>query len=1503
MECPPAPPNDEPCFVDPTYSVDLATTPTDVCNFIEATTLGATNTLGGLEGPTLIPNCFSGVNVVSNTTASGYLGGDVWFRATVPASGRIAIETEELGICAGAFALYRNTAACPGPGTWNHLYPYNVTPALNFAPYGCSLVGPSGSDSPAAGHYSGLTPGETIYIRYWERANNEPGTFRLCIYEPELAPGDEPCGAQVLVAGIDNCSFQGGSTERTSPLPNTSAPVPTTVACGATIFPAMFEMWYRIPVTPEMTTFGLTMDTQAGSLNDVAMAWYRSTGACPGTLALTLLTCNNDQSATNLMPRINQVLPAGMVGEDLYVRVWSRQYGNFSICASENRPPPNDDPCGAIDLPTTFGGCNPIPTTNAVASPTGTTFPGGTVPNPTCGTPVAADVWYRVQVPPNGQVRIQTVADELTATGMQLYRFGATACPSLTLTPLPAPYQVPSCNATGMASLSVDLPALYYNEWLYLRVWRRGAIPDGSFGLCSFRTDAPDASCPDVSADSGGPNGNYSNNENFSQTFCPSSPTDVVHLSFSKFNTELNVDVLEVRDGDQVSSPCLGRFSGTTLPPQFVSSTPGGCLTIRFTSNATGTRPGWVAAVNCVPAPPENQCSAVITDSGGRCGNYGNNQSAPGSMQVFCATTIGEVPIINFTEFNLAANDFVTLYDGNNQFAPCLGTFSGNNLPPTISGTQPFTGAAGTGCLTLVLTSNGFGTAAGFVANRRFGPPPVLPTVINAPATPPAVVTSVTDCDARFYDSGGACGQYSNNEDFVITFCPTGVDPVELTFLSFDTEGNGWDQVFLYNSNIADNAAKVSSPNGFGNGPASAFGPGGWWGNVAPPTTVSTHPSGCLTLRFRSDASVVRTGWAVKVSCGVTPPPPPPPPPVGICGTSVFDMGGSAGNYSSSVGNLLPVWTETYCPDSSLPAGSTVSVEFLSFNTEANWDPLYIYNSDVVDPGALFDSGNPPPNTGFGSTGGPGGWWGTQPPGPFTSTHPSGCITFEFRSDNLVTLPGWEVLVTCNEPPGDPPDPPACVYLLRLYDACGDGWGGSSLDVVVNGVGPTRYTLGTGGFAQYEIPVPTNPAVVGFTYNGTGPNSNDNSYTFVRQGSAFADYISGSPIQPFWGVTVNCDIPNAPPEDCVGAVTLCNNLPFTSQTNHTGNFADLNSDNRGCLSGNERQGRWYVFSVQTPGSIGFTLKPQSPTDDYNFAVYGPFPAGTNTNTICPLVDTDPIRCSYASYATTLAANTASPLGAVNWTGMGRAEFGPQFEAPTPEINQPIGGNGWVPGITTTIPGQVFIMYLSNASGSGQGTLLEWNFAGGADLDCTVLPVELLSFDAEAKPAHVDVLWSTATERNSAWFDVQRSADGERFIDLGRVGAAGESQGPLDYVFKDMAPLEGISYYRLQQVDRDGQSTLSQVVPVQYRRDPRALELYPNPADANIRVQFDMADDGLVRWRISDASGRVALTGTTGSNKGRNGFDIDLQVLDAGTYTLQLMDQHGGPVGTARFVKR
>jgi hypothetical protein len=1479
-QAPTAPINDEPCG-----AIDLMPVASPTCSYTAGTTVGATQSSSQFNP--IFPQLFSPVCFAPNTTGN-FNGGDVWFRVTVPPSGRIAIETEELGICAGAFAVYQATGSCGAWGSWSNLFPLSPTGVPESH---CVLNSPTNLVGDPARHFTGLAPGSVIYIRYWERSNNEPGTFRICAYEPDPAPGDEPCVAAVL-ATPSTCNFQGFSLDRTGPLYGATLS-PVTPSCGV-VSSTVQDMWFRVVVTADMLTYGLSVNTEAGTLTDMAMAWYTLTaGTCgpPSTLELAQIACNDNQSAGNLMPRINTNVGLPALGQSVYIRVWASTWGSFSICARANQPPVNDNPCGAIALPTTFGGCNYLAATNEVATPTGTTFAGGTVTTPTCGGvgPFNADVWYTVVVPPNGQVRISTQAGELGQAAMQLYQASGTNCPTLTLTALP----VLACNSPGggMPILSVNLVAgTYAGQTLYLRVWRRTGA-DGTFGICSFRTDAPDASCPDVSTDAAGPNANYGNNENFSQTFCPSSATEVVHLNFSQFNTEEGLDFLEIRDGSTVASPCIGRFSGNTLPPQFVSSTPGGCLTIRFTSNANGTRPGWVAAVSCVPAPPENQCSITISDQGGQCGNYGNSVNEvtpPGSL---CAPA-GQVPIINFTSFNMAAGDFVTVFDGDNAFAACLGTFSGNSLPPTLAGT-----VLG-GCITVQLTSNGSGTAGGYVARVRYGTPPTVPTAINAPpstSVAPVVASAVTTCSARIFDSGGACGQYQDNEDVTVTYCATAGQYLSITFQSFDLE-NTYDFLRIYNG------PTTGSPS-----------LGTFTGVNSPGVVTSTVAGGCITLRFTSDFSETNTGWTASLSCSPTAPTGPPPV-VGLCNSTVYDPGGASGNYINNIGNASPIfgtsqplWTQTYCPTA--PATS-LNIEFLSFSVEANYDALYIYNGPNTG-SPLFSSGNPQPTVDiFGGNPvlGPGGWWGTTLPGTFTSTHPSGCLTLALTSDEILNNPGWSALITCNGPVVPPPPPADCVYLLRLFDACGDGWGGSDLEVSINGGAVSRYTLPSGGFAQYEIPMDVNDTFT-YTYNATGPNSGDNSFTFVREGSAFAAYISGSPIPvgPL-AVTVDCEIPVAPPEDCVGAITLCNTLSFTSETNHTGNFADLNSGNRGCLSTNERQGRWYVFSAQATGNIGFTLKPQNPLDDYNFAVYGPFPAGTNTNTICPLLPplatTTPIRCSFASRANTVTANTAAGLGAVNWTGMGNAApaFAPQFAPLLPVANEAVAGDGWVSGMQVTA-GQVFIMYLSNASGSGQGTTLEWTLTGGANLDCTILPVELLSFDADAKPAHVDVLWSTATERNSAWFDVQRSADGERFVDLGRVGAAGESQSPLDYLFKDMDPLEGMSYYRLNQVDRDGQSTFSDVVPVLYRRDPRALEVYPNPADANIRVQFDMPDDGPVRWRISDASGRVALLGNTGGSKGRNGFDIDLQVLDAGTYTLQLMDQHGGPVGTARFVKR
>ena len=120
------------------------------------------------------------------------------------------------------------------------------------------------------------------------------------------------------------------------------------------------------------------------------------------------------------------------------------------------------------------------------------------------------------------------------------------------------------------------------------------------------------------------------------------------------------------------------------------------------------------------------------------------------------------------------------------------------------------------------------------------------------------------------------------------------------------------------------------------------------------------------------------------------------------CGDTYYDTGGASANY----GNTEDYET-TLCPD--VGSGAVTLTFDSSFDIEATWDALYLYDGDDIN-ATQFDSGNPATQAGFPA----GGYYGTTAPGPFTSTAPSGCITLRFRSDNFVTGTGWDIDITCN---------------------------------------------------------------------------------------------------------------------------------------------------------------------------------------------------------------------------------------------------------------------------------------------------------------------------------------------------------------------------------------------------------------------------------------------------------------------------------------------------------
>uniref|UniRef100_UPI0024905F55 PKD domain-containing protein n=1 Tax=Olleya namhaensis TaxID=1144750 RepID=UPI0024905F55 len=110
--------------------------------------------------------------------------------------------------------------------------------------------------------------------------------------------------------------------------------------------------------------------------------------------------------------------------------------------------------------------------------------------------------------------------------------------------------------------------------------------------------------CGGVFYDSGGPSANYADNESFILTICPDSPGNLVQLDFTAFSTGLNTDVMTIFNGDDVSAPAFGTFSGGGggASPGFVTATPentSGCLTIQFVSDGAPNASGWAATISC----------------------------------------------------------------------------------------------------------------------------------------------------------------------------------------------------------------------------------------------------------------------------------------------------------------------------------------------------------------------------------------------------------------------------------------------------------------------------------------------------------------------------------------------------------------------------------------------------------------------------------------------------------------------------------------------------------------------------------------------------------------------------------------------------------------------------------------------------------------------------------------------------------------------------------------
>lgn len=296
--------------------------------------------------------------------------------------------------------------------------------------------------------------------------------------------------------------------------------------------------------------------------------------------------------------------------------------------------------------------------------------------------------------------------------------------------------------------------------------------------------------------DSGGPNSNYANKEKYTVTFYPAMEGSMMSINFESFTTENRYDFLYVYDGPAITSTLIGKYSGNTLPASIIATNPSGALTVRFTSDNSTTKAGWAADVDCII----NKKYLVEV----------------------CDDIVGGVVTCNPSEAEAGQTVTITVTPSGYSELTSLTVEDSEGNPIQVSDANTF-----------VMPENDVTVCATF---------DVCDYIMMHN-------DDMTVSRAKFYDTGGEYGNYSNNENMTLTLRPSAASTVlRADFAQLYVE-NRYDHLYVYDGEDV-------------NAPLIADFTGKYPENQV---VQATNSEGALTFRFTSDYSTTKQGWIADI--------------------------------------------------------------------------------------------------------------------------------------------------------------------------------------------------------------------------------------------------------------------------------------------------------------------------------------------------------------------------------------------------------------------------------------------------------------------------------------------------------------------------------------------------------------------------------------------------------------------------------------------------------------
>ena len=185
-----------------------------------------------------------------------------------------------------------------------------------------------------------------------------------------------------------------------------------------------------------------------------------------------------------------------------------------------------------------------------------------------------------------------------------------------------------------------------------------------------------------------------------------------------------------------------------------------------------------------------------------------------------------------------------------------------------------------------------------------------------------------------------------------------------------------------------------------------------------------------------------------------------------------------------------------------------------------------------------------------------------------------------------------------------------------------------------------------------------------------------------------------------------------------------------------------------------------------------------------------------------------------------------------------------------------------------------------------------------------LGVNLVDFTAkniEDKKAALS--WMTSGEIDNDHFEIQRSGSHTDFITIGNVKGTGTTSDSHTYSFTDISPLDGTNYYRLREVDKNGNVLYSPVAPVRFNF--KKISFYPNPARDKIYINNNekFSKNKNINIQLVDFGGKVLFKQQLPGNS-PNTFTVNVPAkISNGMYIITITNADGDKQGDIIFINR